>query len=268
MATPLTDAINALTTYANSVTGESDTTLSDAVYSLAEGYGQGGITQGLEITAMGASGYTTAMTWHGDVPKYGLNYLGWNLPSVPFPVLTFDGTETLGAGAISQAKVNLNTQSLSCIKYASGFVVATNATEDRSSDTLYLSEFTGLAEAGGSAPNDIFRTTTTTYYKGYYLPKCTRIGTYWWYGHKVANIEVQIGSVGYGVTSCGTQPFGTAQGSGTITVYCNGTNLDTIKTKIMGNIHTNGNYSFVFKASENTTYGGQSYTAGDTILTA
>ena len=42
MATPLTDAINALTTYANSVTGESDTTLSDAVYSLAEGYGQGG----------------------------------------------------------------------------------------------------------------------------------------------------------------------------------------------------------------------------------
>ncbi len=42
MATPLTDAINALTTYANSVTGESDTNLSDAVYSLAEGYGQGG----------------------------------------------------------------------------------------------------------------------------------------------------------------------------------------------------------------------------------
>ena len=39
MSTPLTDAINALTTYANSVTGESDTTLSDAVYSLASGYG-------------------------------------------------------------------------------------------------------------------------------------------------------------------------------------------------------------------------------------
>lgn len=42
MATPLTDAINALTAYANEVTGASDTTLSDAVYSLAEGYGQGG----------------------------------------------------------------------------------------------------------------------------------------------------------------------------------------------------------------------------------
>lgn len=42
MATPLTDAINALTTYANSVTGASDTTLSDAVDSLAAGYGGGG----------------------------------------------------------------------------------------------------------------------------------------------------------------------------------------------------------------------------------
>ena len=42
--TPLTDAINALTTYANSVTGKTppDTTLSDAVATLASGYGGGG----------------------------------------------------------------------------------------------------------------------------------------------------------------------------------------------------------------------------------
>lgn len=42
MAQPLTDAIEALTTYANSVTGASDETLSEAVATLAEGYGQGG----------------------------------------------------------------------------------------------------------------------------------------------------------------------------------------------------------------------------------
>ena len=41
MSTPLTDSINALTTYANEVTGASDTTLSDAVYTLASGYGGG-----------------------------------------------------------------------------------------------------------------------------------------------------------------------------------------------------------------------------------
>ena len=42
--TPLTDAINALTTYANTVTSASDTTLSDAVATLASGYGGGGGT--------------------------------------------------------------------------------------------------------------------------------------------------------------------------------------------------------------------------------
>lgn len=41
--TPLTDAINALTTYSNTITGASDTTLSDAVATLAAGYGGGGI---------------------------------------------------------------------------------------------------------------------------------------------------------------------------------------------------------------------------------
>lgn len=42
MSQPLTDAINALTRYANEVTGASDTTLSDAVGTLCAGYGQGG----------------------------------------------------------------------------------------------------------------------------------------------------------------------------------------------------------------------------------
>ena len=41
MSTPLTDSINALTTYANEITGASDTTLSDAVHTLASGYGVG-----------------------------------------------------------------------------------------------------------------------------------------------------------------------------------------------------------------------------------
>ena len=44
MSKPLTDAINALTTYANTVTGASDTTLSEAVATLASGYGGGGFS--------------------------------------------------------------------------------------------------------------------------------------------------------------------------------------------------------------------------------
>lgn len=45
--TPLTDSIEALTTYANQVTGASDTNLSDAVYTLAQGYGGGGGTSNM-----------------------------------------------------------------------------------------------------------------------------------------------------------------------------------------------------------------------------
>ena len=41
MSTPLTDSINALTAYANEVTGAEDTTLSDAVGRLCEGYDGG-----------------------------------------------------------------------------------------------------------------------------------------------------------------------------------------------------------------------------------
>ena len=40
--TPLTDSIEALTAYANQTTGASDTSLSDAVYTLVQGYGGGG----------------------------------------------------------------------------------------------------------------------------------------------------------------------------------------------------------------------------------
>ena len=43
MSTPLTDGINALTAYANEVTGAEDVTLSDAVGRLCEGYGGGNI---------------------------------------------------------------------------------------------------------------------------------------------------------------------------------------------------------------------------------
>ena len=48
--TPLTDSIEALTTYANQVTGASDTNLSDAVYTLAQGYGESDLLQTIKLT--------------------------------------------------------------------------------------------------------------------------------------------------------------------------------------------------------------------------
>lgn len=81
MATPLTDAINALTTYANETTGQSRTTLSDAVGDLVAGYGQGGgdadsllgsvtdLSQGLRYATLPSKSNFATLT---KTPNYGL----------------------------------------------------------------------------------------------------------------------------------------------------------------------------------------------------
>ena len=91
MSTPLTDSINALTTYANEVTGASDTTLSDAVHTLASGYGRGGSTVSAprkDVNFIDYDGtilhsYTTAealaLTALPENPSHsGLTAQGWN----------------------------------------------------------------------------------------------------------------------------------------------------------------------------------------------
>lgn len=61
-ATPLTDAIEALITYANSTTGASDTTLSEAVATLIDGYGGGGEGGTLINVPIQGKPLTTAIT--------------------------------------------------------------------------------------------------------------------------------------------------------------------------------------------------------------
>lgn len=89
MSTPLTDSINALTAYANETTGAFDTTLSDAVGRLCEGYGGGGElypigtdlvtlylgrkSNGLGNFVVGTCDATTGeMTQDVDNPQHGL----------------------------------------------------------------------------------------------------------------------------------------------------------------------------------------------------
>lgn len=72
MSTPLTDSINALTTYANEVTGASDTNLSDAVHTLASGYGGGGASNIVTGTFKG--------TTTGAAMDVTLNYSGSGYP--------------------------------------------------------------------------------------------------------------------------------------------------------------------------------------------
>lgn len=76
MSTPLTDSINALTTYANEVTGGSDTTLSDAVHTLASGYGGSSLVEVKHVTHLNANSKNIQIPFLG----YGIYYI----VAVPF----------------------------------------------------------------------------------------------------------------------------------------------------------------------------------------
>lgn len=96
--TPLTDAINALTTYANEVTGQSDTTLSDAVESLVDGYGGGGGGLSFADYCNGLVDGTLETIVDNSITKFPPSTRLFNsqtsLKSVSFNALTsFEGTD-------------------------------------------------------------------------------------------------------------------------------------------------------------------------------
>lgn len=68
MSTPLTDSINALTAYANETTGKQDTTLSDAVGSLVEGYGRVGLVKSEYMAS-----YTVETSWENNTDGNPIN---------------------------------------------------------------------------------------------------------------------------------------------------------------------------------------------------
>lgn len=96
--TPLTDAINALTTYANEITGQSDTTLSDAVESLVDGYGGGGGGLSFADYCDGLVNGTLETIVDNSITKFPPNtrlfYGQTSLKSVSFNALTsFEGSD-------------------------------------------------------------------------------------------------------------------------------------------------------------------------------
>ena len=78
---------------------------------------------------------------------------------------------------------------------------------------------------------------------------------------------VVLGSVGHSITKIHDKSFsGCTQGNLTITVYTTGSYADTAVTNIRNGGATNA--TVIIKASEETTYNGTTYNAGDTILTS
>lgn len=276
MDKPLTNKINALTTYANEVIEENDTNLSDAVYTLADGYGQGGGGYaGIEIKT-DSNGYVTDYIFHGlsKIPKYALSYISYSRAnSSGVPVISFaDKPTSCGGMAFNRANASIDWSGLSELEKVEGeyaMAVSYSTGNNQSAQIVNLPKFRGYVDNTYSALSMFRMVNNNTPYAPltYILPACEIIPQYAWYNLAGNGINITIGSVGHTVTGCKDRPLGsTTNASGTVTIYTDGSHLDTIKTAVEKG--AGSNLTFVYKASEATTYNDTSYVAGDTILTS
>lgn len=100
-----------------------------------------------------------------------------------------------------------------------------------------------------------------------YLPKLTSISqAQYVFGESLKLQNVQIGSIGYTVTNLRNNEFyADTQSFLTVTVYSNAAYANTILANIR-NGAING--TIIIKASEDTVYEGNRYSAGDTLVTS
>lgn len=124
----LTDGIEALTTYANGVTGESDTNLSDAVHSLGSGYG-GGTTYPFLVSyeRIVVTEDLTSMT----TMQFQNSYLLDLATSAPYPTILYLIENTYTDSRYSaQAAIRLSSLSGSYSGGTSRFFVRSNGKVD------------------------------------------------------------------------------------------------------------------------------------------
>lgn len=252
---PLTHAINALTAYANEVTGESDATLSDAVHTLGSGYGQGvTITDGVIVTARDSSGRPTAVEKYGNCRYYDFGVNSRNFRGFAYgyleSVVLHDCT-ILGEGVFGNSYI----QSITGLEDVTECGNKCFTHSPLASITLPKATHVG---------EECFRSLGSTC-KSVILPVLQTYGNYIFQAS--TNLEnVQIGSVGHPAPILDKQPFYSCTQSGlTITAYQTGANADSLVTIYRRNAT---NATIIIKASEATTYNGTEYAAGDTILTS
>lgn len=269
--TPLTDNINALTAYANNKTGANDTNLSDAVTRLVAGYGGGGIENGVEIKAVDSSGRPTSIVFYGGAISTLL--LGSRSRddfcfSYVENISLKDAIESIGQYAFSYfGAKRTNSEDMEII-FSSGLT------------TIDKYAFVGCGFTKLSFPetltgrlsDNVFLNATKL--KEVVLPGITSLDT----GGGSSNGQfngctalehVQIGSVGHGVTFVETWNFrNCTQTTLTITLYTTGDLVDGHLTKLRDTSYGATGATIIFKASEATTYNGNSYAAGATILTS
>lgn len=224
------------------------------------------ITDGIVVTDFYNDGTIKEADFYGTIIRKGeLAYMGY-INSAPVTVNFMNNPTFLKEQALAKAFIVPVVSGLASVTdcESNAFSFVCTATYSFASETLNLPSFTGAGNSGSR-----FRGANTAadayWYGTVQLPVIQKINDYDFYQTRVSDAVFQLGSIGHAVTSCGNRPFGGSTGSGTITVYTTGALLDTIKTAIQNS--AGSSYTFIYKASEATTYGGNSYAAGDTMLT-
>lgn len=119
-------------------------------------------------------------------------------------------------------------------------------------------------------PDAVYLGTLTFYgtkYKTIKCPKCTDLNaTQVFVGSNSGYNEwIELGSVGHGITASRSSSFSNMRSEIPITLFTNGNYADTLLANVRNGCP---NATIIIKASENTTYNGTSYAAGDTMITS
>lgn len=221
----------------------------DAIESISSGTE---ITDGIVVKARDANGYATEIDFYGDAVRNHQFYCynGANGAWQQLTTVNFKNTVTEVKEKGFYRCVMLLNVPPNLISIGNDGLNGIGAT------SINLPE---LVTAGNSAFNSCGSLVSVI------LPKCSTYGTYS-FGGDTSLLSVEIGSIGFPVTVLGSTVFNACTQAGlSITAYCKGPYANTLLT----NIRTKAtNATIIIKASEDTTYGGNSYLAGETIITS
>lgn len=242
-------------------------TAKDVILAKKLGGGGGGgteITDGIVVKARDAEGYATEVDFYGTVVEQFQFGQG--------------GNNTVGFMRLKK----VNYKNACTIIKRSAFANSGKNSESPAPIPETLTEIEAVAFGGsqyisaefpisltGRLPDNLFSNNTVI--KTIKAPGITSLDTSGGIGNgqflNCTGLEnCEIGSIGYGVTFCETWNFRNCTQSGlTITIYTTGDYADTALTNIRNGAT---NATIIIKASEDTTYNGASYAAGETMITS
>ena len=201
--------------------------------------GGGGITDGIVIKARDAAGYATEADVY--IGSAGFANCGCGTAyNVATPFYKLAAANIMGKPSFLPERVFQNCQVLSTI----------------------VGDFSEVADIRGSAFYGCKLLSTPLSF-----PKFTGITDNDIRFQNCINLpSVQLGSIGYGITSFRNTFFSNcSQSALTVTAYTSGDFVDEILPKIRNGAT---NATIIIKASEGTTYNGASYAAGETLITS